>query len=813
MKTVLHLQHCNKIDMKRIIYLLGLWITCCTGLLAQPGGKLKAGTGTLTGKITDGASGMPLPGATIFFHELKMGVISANDGTYTSARVKAGKYLVEVSYQGYGSVTETILIDEAVTHNFSLKEAIVEQEGVIVTGVTSATRVKLSPQPVVIIKRDDLVKTTSTNLIDALSKTVPGVAAIGTGPAISKPVIRGLGYNRVVVVNDGMRQEGQQWGDEHGIEVDDYSVQRVEVLKGPASLMYGSDAMGGVVNIQSYTPAPEGTMGVNILSEYQTNNRLRGVYANVNGTKNGIDWNAYGSYKGAQDYQNKYDGRVFNSKFYNRNFGGLLGYTGRWGYSRLSASNVDQHIGMVEGERDDATGAFLKDEDGAQTIATEDDFKKIKPLVPFQRIQHFKTLWDNSIRLGAERLDATVAYQHNQRREFGDDVDIPEAWFDLETVNYAVRLQLAERNRWKTSAGITGMYQTNKNKAEERLIPDYNLFDIGGFVFTQYTHDKLTVSGGLRFDNRHINSLTTYDETDIKFGPFTRNFSNLSGSVGLSYAASQQTTFKFNLSRGFRAPNMAELASNGAHEGTNRYEVGNNNLKSETSLQVDGGVELNTEHVTVNASLFYNNIKNFIFYEKMQNAEGTDSVIADPGGELMVFEFNQHTANLYGGEMNIDIHPHPLDWLHFENTLSYTRAQFTREIGGTKNVPFIPAGRLVSELKGNFLPKGKGLRNLYLSVESDYNFAQSKAFTAFNTETATGSYWLLNAGIGAEIASHGKRLFSISVNGFNLTDIAYQNHLNRLKYTAVNLATGRQGVFNMGRNFSVKINVPLSFKI
>lgn len=800
--------------MKRIIYLLGLWGMCCTGILAQSGATSRAGTGFLTGRITDAATGNALAGATLFFHELKTGVISGNDGTYTSSRVKAGKYLVEISYQGYGSVTETIDINGAVTRNFSLKEAIVEQEGVIVTGVTSATRVKLSPQPVVIIKRDDLVKTTSTNLIEALSKTVPGVAAIGTGPAISKPVIRGLGYNRVVVVNDGMRQEGQQWGDEHGIEVDDYSVQRVEVLKGPASLMYGSDAMGGVVNIQSYAPAPEGTMGVNVLSEYQTNNRLRGVYANVNGTKNGIDWNAYGSYKGAQDYQNKYDGRVFNSKFYNRNFGGLLGYTGRWGYSRLSASNVDQHIGMVDGGRDEITGAFLKNNpDGTQTVAGDEDFKRIKPLVPFQRIQHFKTVLDNSIRLGAERLDATVAWQHNQRQEFGDDVEVPEAWFDLKTLNYAVRLQFAERNHWKTSVGVTGMYQTNKNKAEERLIPDYNLFDIGGFLFTQYTNNRLTVSGGLRFDNRHINGLTTYDETDIKFAPFSRNFSNLSGSVGLSYAASQQTTFKLNLSRGFRAPNMAELASNGAHEGTNRYEVGSNKLKSETSLQVDAGVELNTEHVTVNASLFYNNIRNFIFYEKMQNAAGTDSVIADPGGDLMVFEFNQHTANLYGGEVNIDIHPHPLDWLHFENTFSYTRAQFTREIGGTKNVPFIPAGRLISELKGNFLPKGKHFRNLYVSVESDYNFAQNKAFTAFNTETATGSYWLLNAGIGAEIASHGKRLFTISVNGFNLADIAYQNHLNRLKYTDINQATGRQGVFNMGRNFSVKINVPLSFKI
>ncbi|BAV10271.1 iron complex outermembrane recepter protein [Filimonas lacunae] len=795
--------------MKRILYLLGLVILCVPGLYAQnaTSGKTVA---VLSGKVTDATSGNALPGATIFIHELKTGVISQNDGSYTSPKLRPGKYLVEVSYQGYGSVIETINLQQATQENFALKESIVEQEGVTVTGVTSATKTKLSPQPVVIVKRDDLIKTTSTNLIDALSKAVPGVTNIATGPAISKPVIRGLGYNRVVVVNDGMRQEGQQWGDEHGIEIDDYSVQRVEVLKGPASLMYGSDAMGGVVNIQSYTPAPEGTMGVNVLSEYQTNNRLRGVYANVNGTKNGIDWNAYGTYKGAADYQNKYDGRVYNSKFYNKNFGGLLGYTGKWGYSRISASNFDQHIGMVEGERDDATGAFVK-ADGE--IATNADFNKIKPQIPFQHIQHFKTVWDNSIRLGAERLDAIVAYQHNQRREFGESETVPSAYFDLKTINYSLKLQLAERNNWKTSVGVTGMYQTNRNKAEERLIPDYDLFDIGGFVFTQYTKDKLTVSGGVRYDNRHINSLATFDETDLKFASFTKNFSNISGSIGASYAASKQTTFKVNISRGFRAPNMAELASNGAHEGTNRYEVGNTNLKSETSFQVDAGVEVNTEHVSVAASLYYNNIRNFIFYEKMVNGAGADSVIADPSGDLFVYQFDQHNANLYGGEISVDIHPHPLDWLHFENIFSYTRAQFTSEIGGTKNIPFIPAGRLVSELKGNFLPKGKGLRNVYASVESDYNFAQNHAFTGFNTETATGSYWLINAGIGTDIVSRGKKIFSISINGLNLADVAYQNHLSRLKYNPENLATGRMGVFNMGRNFSVKINVPLSFKI
>lgn len=779
--------------------------------------RRQSAAGFLTGTVTDALNGTPLPGATVFIYDLKTGAIADNNGAFHTAPLKAGKYLVEASYQGYASAVATVTVNGTTVQNFELKTTIVEQEGVIVTGVTAATRIKQSPQPVSIVKRDDLIRTPATNLIEALSKQVPGVTSIATGPAISKPVIRGLGYNRVVVVNDGMRQEGQQWGDEHGIEIDDYSVQRVEVLKGPASLMYGSDAMGGVINIQSFAPAPEGIMNVNVLGEYQTNNGLRGAYAGLNGTKNGISWNAYGSYKGAHDYRNKYDGYVFNSKFYNRNFGGALGLNRHWGYSHITLSHFDQHIGMVEGDRD-AAGAFLKvDADGNEAVATDADFRKIKPFGPYQHIQHLKAIWDNSIRLGANTLGATVAFQRNQRREYSPgEPGTPEAYFDLKTVNYSLKYQLAERNGWKTSAGITGMFQHNRNKAEEAIIPDYELFDAGGFLFTQYNRDRLTLSGGLRYDNRHINSRQMLDENgDDKFVPFTKDFGNISGSAGLSYAVSPQTTLKLNVARGFRAPNMAELASNGAHEGTNRFEAGNRDLKSETSFQIDGGAEWNSDHVSVAASLFYNRISNFIFYEKVLSNAGGDSIVTDTetGDELMVYRFDQNNAALYGGELTIDIHPHPLDWLHFGNTFSYTRGRFQQAVDGSKNVPMIPAAKLVSQLKADFLPKGKAVRNLYVNVESNYTFSQPHAFTGYDTERENSSYWLMNAGIGADIMGKSGKICTISINAFNLADVAWQDHLSRLKYTPENQATGRIGTFNMGRNFSFKLNIPLSFKI
>jgi iron complex outermembrane recepter protein len=770
----------------------------------------------LTGKITDEKTGTPLPNATIRIHDINRDAIANESGEYKTSSIPPGNYLVEVSFVGYASIVEMVAVNGTTVKDFRLKDAVVEHEGVTVTGVSTATRLRQSPQPVAILKKTELFKISSSNIINSLTH-VPGVTALTTGPAISKPFIRGLGYNRVLVINDGVKQEGQQWGDEHGIEIDDYSAQRVEVLKGPASLMYGSDGLAGVINIQSLLPASEGTITANVLGEYQTNSRLRGYFGNVAGTKNGFIFNAYGSYKAAQDYKNKYDGYVFNSKFNNKNAGAMLGYAGSWGHSYLRVSHFDQHIGMVEGERDDATGKFLKPiTGGVEQIATNEDFRSIDPFVPYQQVQHLKLSADNSFNAGRSKLDVSLGYQRNQRKEFGDpdNLNAPEAYFDLKTINYTAKWNLPYKENWRTSIGLSGMNQSNKNKAEEALIPDYDLFDIGGFVFTQYHRGKISLSGGLRFDNRHVDGKRMLEGVDTKFAAFTKNFSNVSGSAGISYEANKELTLKFNLARGFRAPTLAELSSNGAHEGTNRFEVGNRDLRSETSLQADAGVEFNSEHITLGAGVFYNAISNFIYYRKVLNHAGDDSLIVDPdsGDLLNVFEFDQQNAYLYGLEFNMDLHPHPLDWLHFENTFSFTRAQFSTAIDDSKNVPGIPAARLLSQLKGNFLPKGKTVRNLYVSLESDYSFRQKNAFTGYDTETATSSYWLINASIGTDITKKGNTLFSISLSGNNLTDMAYQNHLSRLKYTAVNNVTGRQGVFNVGRSFNVKVNVPLSFQ-
>lgn len=783
-------------------------------ILSTASGQPSTGL-NLSGKITDAQTGSVLAGATIHIADARIGAVSNEQGEYNFKNIPAGHHIIEVSYSGFNTAVLHIDVNQNTTKDFALTAAVREQQGITITGVAQATNVRNSPVPISVMRRAEILQTSATNIIDLLSRQ-PGVSQISTGPAVSKPVIRGLSANRVVVINDGLRQEGQQWGEEHGIEIDELSVVRAEILKGPASLIYGSDALGGVVNFITNTPVPEGVIRGNILSNFQTNNSLAGINANLAGNRNGFNWNLYGTSRSSKDYQNSFDRRVLNSRFKENNFGGYIGLNKTWGYSHLVFSGFNQDIGLVEGTRDMNTGDFLIFAGSPlERIATKNDYASRTPVTPFQNVKHYKLVADNSFNVDRSRLKINVGYQNNLRKEFADPEASgePELFFDLKTLNYNFQLALPVKSEWQTTFGIGGMAQANENKGEETLIPEYNLFDIGGFGFIQKYYGKTTFSGGLRYDYRTIDSKQGFEGNDLKFEAFQRKFYNFSASAGVSYNPVSFLTLKGNIARGFRAPTLTELASNGAHEGTVRFEYGKQDLKSERSFQIDAGVDMDYEHFNFSLSAFYNRITDYIFYRRLQSFTGSDSLIVDGSEIFEAFQYQQDDATLSGLEFQLDFHPHPLDWLHFENTISYVRGCFDNSLDGSKSLPQIPHSRWISELRGDFLKKGKSLRNLYLMVETNAAFAQENPFFGYNTETATDGYVLLNAGIGTELVSaKGTPLASINFSVNNITDKAYQDHLSRLKYTDLNAVTGRQGVFNMGRNFSVKLNIPFTFR-
>jgi len=772
----------------------------------------------ISGNIKDENSKENLPGVSIYIIDLKTGTSTDKDGNYQITNLKSGTYLLDISFIGYKSIIKQVTINKDTVIDFLLASTINELNEVIVTGVTRSTELKLSPIVVKTIDRNTLNQSSATNLIDGL-KNVPGVNQITTGAAISKPIIRGMGYNRVITLNNGIRQEGQQWGDEHGIEMDEYAVDRVEIVKGPGSLMYGSDGIAGVLNFLAPKAPPIGEIRTQLISNYQSNNNLFGYSFSNAGNKNGFQWLGRFSNKYAGNYQNAYDGKVLNSGF--REFDGslMLGINKSWGHSHLTVSTWNNIVNLPEGERDSLGRFIFVNSNGDEVTANSDDYKGYKIGFPHQEINHLRVSSNNYFILKKGTINADLGFQNNKRKEFGDPTNPNDIalFFDLNTFNYNIRYNLEKIKGWETSVGIGGMQQSNTNKGLEFLIPAYNLFDVGAFVFTQKTFDKLTIAGGLRFDNRNMNSKELFLDSlekpvsvpdansELKFGSFAKNYNGVSGSIGLSYQINKTSTLKFNISRGFRAPNIAEIASNGRHEGTFRYEIGNPNLKSEISNQIDLAYFLNSEHITFELTPFVNFIGNYIFAEKLKGVNGSDS-IPDPADPAPAFKYTSGNATLLGGEIYFDIHPHPLDWLHLENSFSYVQATQSNQPDSSKYLPFIPAPKYRGEIKAQFKNVGKNLSNAYIKFGIDYFFQQDKFFSAYGTETGTPAYTLLNAGIGANIKAFKRKDFlSLYISGENLADVAYQNHLSRLKYAPENLATGRVGVYNMGRNVSVKL--------
>jgi len=675
-----------------------------------------------------------------------------------------------------------------------------------VTGVTGDTKLSHTTTPVSIVTPQVLKATASTNIIDAISHQ-PGVSQLTSGGSISKPIIRGLGYNRVVVMSEGVRQEGQQWGDEHGVEVDGNSVGSVEILKGPASLMYGSDAMAGVVILHADPTLAEGELKGKFSTEYQTNNGLFAYHLSMAGhQQGGLVWDARFSQKMAHAYQNKYDGYVPGSQFRQRSGRLMLGVNKEWGHSRLVWTAYHLTPGIVEGERDAETGELECHSDNVKTYGKA---------LPFQQVKHYKIVWDNSLNLSSGYLKAIIGYQQNRRQEFEESMDEYGIFLKLHTLTYDLRYVTNDFDGLKLSSGIGGMYQQSDNKGEEFLIPDSRLFDFGLYVTaTKSLGDRWTLNGGLRYDHRRLHGDELMEEGNQRFSDFSRHFNGLTGSIGAVCNINDNFNLRLNVARGFRTPNMSELASNGVHEGSIRYELGSQQLKAEYSLQADLGLDFTSRYLSAQLALFANRIDNYIFTHRVPRE-------MEPG--YLTYAYTQSNARLLGFEAGFDVHP--IHSLHFSNSFSYVDAQRMNATPDTKYLPFTPAPRWSSELKWEISHHSHAtiahhhsanavyrsiLNNLYVAAGLDCYLKQTHIYSADDTETETPGYALLSLSAGTDIQVKGKKVAELYVVADNLLNKAYQSHLNRLKYTDVNTVTGRRGVYNMGRNVVFKLVIPVN---
>ncbi|WP_305004814.1 TonB-dependent receptor [Hymenobacter aranciens] len=803
---------------------------------------LMAQTATLTGTVRDARQ--PVPFASVAVRGTTLGTTADASGHFVLREVPPGTVVLQISAVGYSTLSKEVNVTESQTLELplTLTATPAALNEVVVTGVSRATEIRRSPVPIATLSRREISLNANTNVIDAAVRGIPGLSAVTTGPNVSKPFIRGLGYNRVLTLYNGLRQEGQQWGDEHGVEVDGYDIERVEVVKGPASLLYGSDAVAGVVNLLPALPSgPEGRVGGEVLNEYQTNNGLIGNSLGLNYQKNGFQTSFRASHRLAHDYRNRVDGLVYNTGFRELTLTGMAGVRKSWGESHWYLTLYDNQQEIPDGSRDSLSRRFTR-----QVGEGVNDDIKNRPLVQdnelndyaiaplHQRIRHYRVFTKTRLLLGGGELHLLLGAQQNNREEYNHPTVPAQAGLALRlnTFTYDVRYHLPTWQGLGISLGSNGMGQQNRHQnATDFPIPNYDLLDAGGFMLLKKPLGKLELSGGLRYDTRLVtwsgfyvapNTETGFEGqasagtvgAKLQFPSFRKQYNGVSASLGGSYAASDKLTFRANLARGYRAPNIPEIGSNGLDPGAHIVYLGNREFTPEFSWQQDMGVLWHSATLDASVEVFHNYVQNFIYQGRLLGPDGQPVVIV-PGN--VTYQFQQSAARLYGLEASLNWRPAALPWLAFNNNLAFVNGQNAdaarqREEGdAARYLPLIPPLRTRHELRATLPATDGRLRATYLRTTLDVSARQDRFYALDNTETATAGYALVGLGAGTTWTSRtGRPVAQLFVQVDNLFDTAYQAHLNRLKYFEYHAgsATGRSGIYNPGRNVSVKLVVP-----
>jgi iron complex outermembrane receptor protein len=598
------------------------------------------------------------------------------------------------------------------------------------------------------------------NLSDALA-TNPGVSVVSTGVSIGKPVIRGLSGNRVLTYAQGIRLENQQFGEEHGLGLNSNGQESVEIIKGPASLLYGSDAMGGVLyfNPEKYATNNKTELSVNQVVNSNTQGSNSSVTLKASEEK--FKFLVQNNYTTHADYKTPNGETVVNTRFIEKDFKiGTSFATSRY-VADFRYNFNDLNLGLPEESIEDS---------GYRT-----------PLYPSQKIENHLLSFNQKFFFKNSKLEATAGYLFNDRKEL-EGVDEIALFMKLKTFNYNVRYYLPDFGKFETIIGFQGMNQENRNFGEERLIPNAKIADIGFFGTSQYKFNKNLLQFGVRYDFRNVN-IEEFGEigTEGSFQKLDKNFESINASFGFKTEITEKITTRINFATGFRAPNLSELSSNGVHEGSNRYEIGNPNLKNEQNFQVDLNVDYNAEHFDFFANGFYNNINNYIFISPNGNTIDGN----------FVYDYLQNNAVLYGGETGIHLHLHEIDWLHMTSSYEMVIGQ----LNNNSSLPLIPANQWKNNFRANF-DVSKTVKNSFIFLQANYTFNQNKIG---EFETKTNDYLLLSSGIGTDIQMN-KSKFNLYLTATNLLNKEYVAHLSRLK---------ADEIYNMGRNIVLGVNFNL----
>ena len=709
---------------------------------------------TLSGIVTDTA-GTPLAQVRVTLLEAQRTTTTDLEGRYVMASLPSGSHGVSFALVGYAPQVHQITVTDAdVTLDVRLRPTLIELPEVQVTASPLATTSLTSPQPTSVLSSDELKANRAPSLGETIS-TLPGVRSLSTGSGIGKPVIRGLSSNRVLVLSDGQRLENQQWGDEHGPQVEAGEAERVEVIRGPASVLYGSDALGGVVNV--ITPTLPDAIGRDayvdgrVLASYATNNEQPDGTLSLEGATGALGFR--GSFTGrTSDDVGTPAGQLFNSGGETVNGSGTVGYRGSFGSVSASYTRRNEKVEIHEDPAEDPEAT------------------------PFQRIGEDRVHLGANLAAGPSHFDIDLGYERNRRREF-EEAGATDVALGLLARTYSgdVRFHHVPLGPFAGIVGVSALRNEFEKFGEETLIPDNAYNNAGLYAFEQAEFGRWNLSLGARYDYRR---LSVEDDEVLGVTAQERTYNSVTGNVGLLYRLAEPVAVVLNVGRGYRAPTAFDLFSNGVHEGTVRFERGDSTLKNETSLNSDLALRVQTNDLTAEVGAFVNAIDNFIFPNPTSEF--------DPESGLQIFQVTQGDARLAGFEAAAQYHA--TRWLHLRGTADYTHGQNTST---DTPLPLIPPFRATYSARLEGGDQG-WVRQAYLSVGGESNTRQTRVDAE---DFAPPGYTLCNLGGGFALPA-GRNNVAFDFQLRNVFDKEYASFLSRYKTYAL----------DPGRNFIVQVS-------
>ena len=717
--------------------------------------------------VVDNESKKPIPYASIEIYELQIKSYCDENGEYEFGYLSNTTPVI-ISANGYKPTSFIFKAGDTSSYNIKLEKSHIFLNEVVVSPTTGLVQ-KNNLTNVTLKKINQADQIMAPNLMELIT-SVPGVYSINTGSSISKPVIRGLSGLKVVTFLNGLRIENQQWANDHGLNFTDMGIKSVEIVKGPSSLLYGADALGGVMYFTDEDYLPPNSFNSSFETRFESNSLSTNNIARVKLSTEKLRLNVYAGYKSAGEYMIPNGKFIENSAFNGKSLKTSLGYNKENWILNIRYNHNSNQIGLP-GHTHDPDIPSIPDTLAvwAEQFHGETQYREI--LIPNQKISdHYLSIENKLIFNNESILKLNTGFTSNSLTEFDEKVTIPGIKMLLTNIPYNLSYLTYINEDLKWISGAQGMLTKNTNDAAaiDTLIPNSTSNDYGVYSLFQYSKKQFETQIGFRYDHRQINA--------DSIG--TKNFSKINGSFGLVYQKAA-FTLRTNFSSGYRPPHISEMLSDGVHHGTNRHEIGSQNLESEFANQFDISLDYNSEHININVNPFYNYFQNYIYVKP------TDRYI----GNYQVYEYTQaSTSRTYGGEIYLHYHPHFAHRLHIEHDLSYV-------IGEDENnnpLPLIPQTRLNSNLKYEFAETHKKFQLETILLQRT-QFSDKNDVSTF--ETSSDSYEIYN--IEGNFSYSGKQKMLMKLGVRNLFNTTYINHLSNLKGI---------GLPSAGINFYISIN-------